>query len=151
MRAVMADVEEASLKDAADSLAASGADVLPVVTDVSDAEAVHHLATTTFDRFATAHIVCNNAGIGTGGPAWTVSEAQWRWIIGVNLMGVVHGIQAFVPRLVEQGEGHVVNTASAAGLLSGPRMSPYYATKHAVVALSESLAADLAMAGSSVG
>src|SRR5438132_12222923 len=120
MTVVMADVEEPALKEAADSLAAGGAAVLPVVTDVSDAEAVHHLAETTFDRCGTAHIVCNNAGVGTGGRTWEVSEAQWRWIIGVNLMGVVHGIQAFVPRFIEQGEGHVVNTASAAGLVTGP-------------------------------
>jgi NAD(P)-dependent dehydrogenase (short-subunit alcohol dehydrogenase family) len=151
MKVVLADIEEPALKHAADMLRADGADVLAVPTDVSDHDAVHHLAAATFERFGTAHVVCNNAGIGTGGPAWMVSEAQWRWIVGVNLMGVVHGIQAFVPRLLEQGEGHVVNTASAAGLLSGPAMSPYFATKHAVVALSESLAADLAMAGSTVG
>lgn len=151
MKVVMADVEEPALKSAADQLESEGAEVLAVVTDVSDHDAVQALAAATFDRFGTAHIVCNNAGIGTGGMTWEVSEAQWRWIVGVNLMGVVHGIQAFVPRFVEQGEGHVVNTASAAGLLTGPGMSPYFATKHAVVALSESLAADLAMAGSSVG
>ena len=151
MRVVMADVEEVALKTAADDLASSGAEILAVSTDVSDADAVHALAAATFDRFGTAHVVCNNAGIGTGGPAWAVSEAQWRWIIGVNLMGVVHGIQAFVPRLIEQGEGHVVNTASAAGLMTGPGMSPYFATKHAVVALSECLAADLSGIGANVG
>jgi len=151
MKVVMADVEEPALKSAADELEGDGADVLAVVTDVSDHDAVHALAAKTFDRFGTAHIVCNNAGIGTGGLAWEVSEAQWRWILGVNLMGVVHGIQAFVPKFVEQGEGHVVNTASAAGLLTGPGMSPYYATKHAVVALSESLAAGLLVTGSNVG
>jgi NAD(P)-dependent dehydrogenase (short-subunit alcohol dehydrogenase family) len=151
MRVVMADVEEPALKAAADDLATTGAEVVAVTTDVSDADAVHALAATTFDRFGTAHVVCNNAGIGTGGRAWEVSEAQWRWIIGVNLMGVVHGIQAFVPRMVEQNEGHVVNTASAAGLMTGPGMSPYFATKHAVVALSESLAADLGLAGADVG
>jgi NAD(P)-dependent dehydrogenase (short-subunit alcohol dehydrogenase family) len=151
MKVVMADVEEPALKLAADELEADGAEVLAVVTDVSDHDAVHALAAATFDRFGAAHLVCNNAGIGTGGLAWEISEAQWRWIVGVNLMGVVHGIQAFVPRLVEQGEGHVVNTASAAGLVTGPGMSPYFATKHAVVALSESLAADLVGVGSNVG
>ena len=151
MKVVMADVEEPALKEAADTLAAGGAEVLPVVTDVSDSDSVHALAQATFDRFGTAHVVCNNAGIGTGGRTWEVTDAQWAWIIGVNLMGVVHGIQAFVPRLIEQGEGHVVNTASAAGLTSGPGMSPYFATKHAVVALTESLAADLALAGANVG
>ena len=151
MKVVMADVEEPALKSAVDELESDGAEVLGIVTDVSDHDAVQSLATATFDRFGTAHIVCNNAGVGTGGLAWEVSEPQWRWIVGVNLMGVVHGIQAFVPRLVEQGEGHVVNTASAAGLMTGPGMSPYFATKHAVVALSESLAADLAGVGSGVG
>ena len=151
MKVVMADIEEPALKSAADELEMDGAEVLAVVTDVSDHDAVQSLAAATFDRFGTAHVICNNAGVGTGGLAWEVSEAQWRWIVGVNLMGVVHGIQAFVPKLVEQGDGHVVNTASAAGLITGPGMSPYYATKHAVVALSESLAADLAIAGSNVG
>lgn len=151
MKVVLADVEEPALKAAADELAADGADVLAVPTDVSDHDAVHGLARATFDRFGTAHVVCNNAGIGTGGPAWEVSDAQWRWIIGVNLMGVVHGIQAFVPRLIEQDEGHVVNTASAAGLTTGPAMSPYFATKHAVVALSEGLLADLRLANANVG
>src|SRR5581483_3263330 len=150
MHVVMADVEEPALDKAASELESDGASVLPFVTDVSDAGSVRALAAATFERFDTAHIICNNAGIGTGGRTWEITEAQWQWTIGVNLMGVVHGIQAFVPRLVEQDEGHVVNTASAAGLLSGPGMAPYNATEHGVVALSESLAADLALAGSHV-
>ena len=150
MNVVMADVEEPALDKAASELDSDGAVVLPVVTDVSDAGSVRALAAATFERFGTAHVLCNNAGIGTGGRTWELTEAQWQWTIGVNLMGVVHGIQAFVPHFVERDEGHVVNTASAAGLLSGPGMAPYNATKHAVVALSESLAADLALAGSHV-
>jgi NAD(P)-dependent dehydrogenase (short-subunit alcohol dehydrogenase family) len=125
--------------------------VLAVLTDVRDAAAVDALAAATFDRFGTAHVVCNNAGVGVGGLAWTVPADRWRWIVEVNLLAVAHGIRAFVPRMIEQGEGHVVNTASAAGLLTGPGMSPYYATKHGVVALSESLHFDLQLVGGSVG
>jgi len=91
--------------------------------------------------------VHNNAGVGTGGPIWEVSEDDWRWILGVNLWGVVHGIATFVPVLLEQGEGHVVNTASIAGLTTAPFLGPYNATKQAVVAMSETLYKDLQAAG----
>jgi NAD(P)-dependent dehydrogenase (short-subunit alcohol dehydrogenase family) len=153
MRVVMADVEQPVLEAAAGELAGRiGADnVLAVPTDVRDDAAVDALAAATFDRFGTAHVVCNNAGVGTGGLAWTVPADRWRWIVDVNLLGVAHGIRAFVPRMIEQGEGHVVNTASSAGILTGPAMSPYFATKHAVVALSESLHFDLALTGAAVG
>lgn len=153
MHVVMADVERDALDAAAGRLAgAVGADhVLAVPTDVRDDGAVDALAAATFDRFGTAHVVCNNAGVGVGGLAWTVPADRWRWIVEVNLLAVAHGIRAFVPRMIEQGEGHVVNTASAAGLLTGPGMSPYYATKHGVVALSESLHFDLQLVGGSVG
>jgi short-subunit dehydrogenase len=96
-------------------------------------------------------VLCNNAGVGVGGLAWTVPANRWRWIIDVNVLGVAHGVRAFVPRMIEQGEGHVINTASAAGILTGPGMSPYFATKHAVVALSESLHFDLQVTGAAVG
>ena len=119
-------------------------------TDVSRAEEVDALARRAFEAFGTAHVVCNNAGVGGGGLMWQVPEADWAWILGVNLMGVVHGVRAFVPRMIEQGEGHVVNTASIAGLIAGPGMGPYCATKHAVVALTETLAQESAMQGSAV-
>lgn len=153
MRVVLADVERDALDGAAAKLAAEhGADtVLAVPTDVRDEAAVDALAAATFERFGTAHIVCNNAGVGVGGLAWTIPADRWRWIVDVNLMGVAHGIRAFVPRMIEQGEGHVVNTASAAGILTGPAMAPYFATKHAVVALSESLYFDLQLTGGQVG
>ena len=153
MDVVLADVERDALDAAAERLAGTvGAEhVLAVLTDVRDAAAVDALAAATFDRFGTAHVVCNNAGVGVGGLAWTVPADRWRWIVEVNLLAVAHGIRAFVPRMIEQGEGHVVNTASAAGLLTGPGMSPYYATKHGVVALSESLHFDLQLVGGSVG
>ncbi len=149
MRVVLADVERDALEAAAEEVAAElGRDrVLAVPTDVRDEAAVDALAAATFDRFGTAHVVCNNAGVGVGGLAWTIPADRWRWIVEVNLLSVAHGVRAFVPRMIEQGEGHVVNTASAAGLLTGPGMAPYFATKHAVVALSESLHFDLQLTG----
>jgi NAD(P)-dependent dehydrogenase (short-subunit alcohol dehydrogenase family) len=153
MRVVLADVEHGPLERAAEALAAEhGArNVLAVPTDVRDDGAVDALAAATFDRFGTAHLLCNNAGVGVGGLTWTVPADRWRWIVEVNLLSVAHGIRAFVPRMIDQGEGHVVNTASAAGVLTGPGMGPYFATKHAVVALSESLHFDLQLTGAAVG
>jgi NAD(P)-dependent dehydrogenase (short-subunit alcohol dehydrogenase family) len=153
MRVVVADVEAEALDDAAKGLAAEFGDdnVLHQMTDVREPEALDALAAATFDRFGTAHVVCNNAGIGVGGMTCAIPADRWRWIVDVNLMGVVNGIRAFVPRLVEQGEGHVVNTASVAGIVTSPAMSPYVATKHAVVGLTESLYLDLQLTGSPVG
>jgi NAD(P)-dependent dehydrogenase (short-subunit alcohol dehydrogenase family) len=153
MRVVLADVERAALDKATADLAGEfGADnVLGVPTDVRDDVAVDALAAAAFERFGTAHVLCNNAGVGVGGLTWTVPADRWRWAVDVNLLGVARGIRAFVPRMIEQGEGHVVNTASAAGILTGPAMAPYFATKHAVVALSESLHFDLELTGASVG
>ena len=151
MRLVLADIEEAPLEKAAAQLAERGADVLPVVTDVSASASVDALRDRAVERFGTVHLVHNNAGVGTGGLMWEVSESDWQWVLGANLWGVVHGIRAFVPLLVEQGEGHVVNTASLAGLVSTPFMGPYNATKHAVVTISETLAKDLRAVGSPVG
>jgi len=149
MRVVIADIEEGALKEAADELASSGAEVLSVVTDVSSAESVRDLRDRALDRFGAVHLVHNNAGVGSGGPIWEVSEEDWRWILGVNLWGVVHGVSTFVPVLLEQGEGHVVNTASIAGLTTAPFLGPYNATKQAVVAISETLYKDLQAAGAS--
>ncbi|HEY6698115.1 MAG TPA: SDR family NAD(P)-dependent oxidoreductase [Acidimicrobiales bacterium] len=153
MRVVLADVERDALDKATAELAdAFGADdVLGVLTDVRDDEAVDALAAAAFERFGTVHVLCNNAGVGVGGLTWTVPADRWRWAVDVNLLGVARGIRAFVPRMIEQGEGHVVNTASAAGILTGPAMAPYFATKHAVVALSESLYFDLQLTASAVG
>jgi NAD(P)-dependent dehydrogenase (short-subunit alcohol dehydrogenase family) len=151
MKVVVADIEAAALTEAAEKLRAGGADVLDVVTDVSDEGQVLDLATTTYSHFGTAHLICNNAGVtGAAGPTWEIAQAGWDWTFAVNFWGVVHGIRAFVPRLVEQGEGHVVNTASVAGLKALPFTSPYTATKHAVVGVSEALALELAMSGSPV-
>lgn len=145
-KVVLADIEEQALHAAAGALPPS-AEALPVVCDVRDPNAVDDLAAATLDRFGTVHVVCNNAGVAAGGLSWEVSAERFRWVVEVNLLGVANGIRSFVPHLVAQGEGHVVNTASAAGFITGPAMASYYATKHAVVALTEALAFDLAMAG----
>jgi len=150
MRVVLADIEEGPLADAEKTLADSGATVISVPTDVTKGDQMDALAATTFEAFGTAHVVCNNAGVATGGPMWTLSEADWQWVLGVNLWGVIHGVRVFVPRLVEQGEGHVVNTASMAGLTSVPMMGPYNVSKHGVVTLSETLSVELGLHASPV-
>jgi NAD(P)-dependent dehydrogenase (short-subunit alcohol dehydrogenase family) len=122
-----------------------------VVTDVSDRASVEALRDAALERFGAVHLVHNNAGIGLGGPIWEVSEEDWRWILGVNLWGVIHGVAAFTPLLMEQGEGHIVNTASVAGLIAAPFLGPYNATKQAVVAVSETLFKDLQAVGAPIG
>jgi len=151
MKVVLADIEEGPLKAAVDDLTSRGADALGVVTDVADAASVRALRDRALDRFAAVHLVHNNAGIGLGGPIWEVSEQDWRWILGVNLWGVIHGVATFTPLLIEQGEGHMVNTASVAGLIAAPFLGPYNATKQAVVAISETLFKDLQTVGAPVG
>ncbi len=151
MRIVIADIEEGPLKEAEDELTGQGAEAIGVVTDVADAAAVRELRDRALDRFGAVHLVHNNAGVGLGGPIWDISEEDWRWILGVNLWGVIHGVATFVPLLIEQGEGHVVNTASIAGLATAPFLGPYNATKQAVVAISETLFKDLQALGSPAG
>jgi len=152
MKVVLGDIEAKALESAVASLTESGAEVTGHVTNVSDGDSVASLRDHVLKRFGAVHLVHNNAGVGgSGGPMWKIPEADWRWTIDVNLWGVIHGIRTFVPLLVDQGEGHVVNTASLAGLTSPPMLGPYNATKHAVVALSETLSKDLALEGSPVG
>lgn len=150
MSVVMADVEEDALATAAKEVGELGAAVLAVPTDVTKGDDVDALAARTVEEFGTFHVVCNNAGVGSGGTMWELTEADWAWVLGVNLWGVIHGIRAFVPRLVEQNEGHVVNTGSIAGLTSAPMMGPYNASKHAVVTISETLHRELGLNGSAV-
>jgi NAD(P)-dependent dehydrogenase (short-subunit alcohol dehydrogenase family) len=151
MKLAIADTEEPALDAAAKQLADGGAEVLAVSTDVSKAEEVDALAYRVRERFGGFHVVCNNAGVGGHGfPTWATPTSEWQWLLGVNLWGVIHGISAFVPALIEQDEGHVVNTASVAGLAALPFMAPYSATKHAVLAISEALCHDLTMLGSKV-
>ena len=151
MKIVVGDIEEGPLKEAVNELTGQGAEALGVVTDVADAASVRALRDQALDRFGAVHLVHNNAGIGLGGPIWEVSEEDWRWILGVNLWGVINGVATFVPTLIEQGEGHVVNTASVAGLIAAPFLGPYNATKQAVVAISETLFKDLQAVGAPIG
>lgn len=139
MQVVMADVEEEVLAESASQLEAAGADVLGVLCDVSDPEAVQDLASQTLSAYGGVHVVCNNAGVGPGGLMLETTAEEWEWIVGVNVMGVAHGVITFGPILAEAGEGHIVNTASEAGLVTNSALGMYCATKHAVVGLSESL------------
>ncbi len=150
-KVVLADVEVEALEKAAAEIEGTGAEVLAVPTDVSDGQAVEALRDAAVERFGAVHVVCNNAGVASGGTLWTATDEDWGWVLGVNLMGVVHGVQAFTPLMIEQGEGHIVNTASIAGMLAPPFMGIYNATKHAVVALSESLHGELALFAPGVG
>jgi NAD(P)-dependent dehydrogenase (short-subunit alcohol dehydrogenase family) len=150
MRLVLADVEEDVLAATAAALGAQG-EVLAVPTDVTDPAAVDRLRDATLERFGTPFVVCNNAGVGgLGGFVWEGPLAAWEWVLGVNLFGVLHGIRAFVPLMVEADEGHVVNTGSLASLQAAPGMGPYCASKHAVLGMSESLHHELELSGSKV-
>jgi len=152
MRVVLADVEAAALARAAATLRAQGATVLAVQTDVADGASVEALARQSYATFGAVHILCNNAGVSLGGPLWLASEADWSWLLGVNLWGVVHGVHAFLPRMLAGGEaGHVVNTSSLSGLIAPPGGGVYAASKFAVVGLTESLAQELAASGAPIG
>jgi NAD(P)-dependent dehydrogenase (short-subunit alcohol dehydrogenase family) len=147
MRLVLADVEAPALETAREEISAGGATAIAVRTDVSKHEDIEALAAAAYDRFGAVHILCNNAGVGGGGLTWEQSLEDWQWVLGVNLWGVIHGVRAFVPRMIAGGEeGHIVNTASLAGMLAGPYMGAYNVTKFGVVALSETLHHELTMA-----
>jgi NAD(P)-dependent dehydrogenase (short-subunit alcohol dehydrogenase family) len=140
MRVVMADVDEESLNRSAREIGAAGGEVLAVRTDVSRLDDVRLLAEKTLERFGGVHIVCNNAGVGGVPGTWESTEVDWEWTLGVNLWGVIHGVRAFIPIMLERGEeGHIVNTASVAGLIAGAGGPAYTVSKFGVVALSESL------------
>lgn len=140
MKLVIADVDEANLAKAESELTALGATVLSVKTDVSKRDDVERLAQKTLDAFGQVHLLVNNAGVGAGGSAWEATWNDWEWVMGVNLWGVIHGVKVFTPLMLAQNtECHIVNTSSAAGLTVGGASAPYSVTKHAVVALSESL------------
>jgi NAD(P)-dependent dehydrogenase (short-subunit alcohol dehydrogenase family) len=152
MNVVLADVEEPRLVEVAGQMRESGASVLPVVADVASGESVDALAAKAFDTFGAVHVLCNNAGVGGGGPIAELTTNDWEWVLGVNLWGVIHGLRAFLPTMLAGGEpGHIVNTASMAGMIAGPMMGPYNATKFAVVAISETLRAELDMTSARVG
>ena len=144
MRVVLADIEAEALEQAAGALRATGAAALAVPTDVSRAEQVQALAERAVAEYGRVDVVCNNAGVALSGPTWEYTLADWEWLLGVNLWGVIHGVRTFVPLMLRQGgEGHVVNTGSIAGLTSNPFMAPYNVSKHAVVTLSETLHKEL--------
>ena len=139
MRVVMADVEEPALADAAASLASRGCAVLPVPTDVSSGDQVTALRDAALAEFGAVHVLCNNAGVGgPHGPLWQVPAGDWEWVLRVNLGGVINGIRSFVPVLCDQDAAHIVNTASVFGVFAGA-LGPYGISKHAIVALSETL------------
>lgn len=144
MKLVLADIEEEPLNAAVEELRAHGADVMGVKTDVANHADVEALADRTFDQFGAAHVIFNNAGIAVTGPIQDMSHADWEWSINVNLWGPIHGVEAFVPRMIEQNQGgHIVNTASFAGLVPNKGLGAYCVTKYGVVALSECLQKDL--------
>jgi NAD(P)-dependent dehydrogenase (short-subunit alcohol dehydrogenase family) len=148
MKIVLADVEAGALEQAERELRAGGATVLAVRTDVRQADQVDALAEKTLAAFGAVHVVCNNAGVSVTKSCWDHTLADWEWVLGVNLWGVIHGVRAFVPIMLDQGtEGHIVNTASMSGLTTGAFMASYRVSKHGVVALSEELARELAQIG----
>ncbi|MEI7885947.1 MAG: SDR family NAD(P)-dependent oxidoreductase [Actinomycetes bacterium] len=151
MRIVLADVESAALEIAAEELRSQGADVFAVTADVAKAADVDRIGTAAMDVFGALHVACNNAGVSGGGLSWEIDLETWRWILDVDLWGVIHGVHTFTPLIIASGGGHIVNTASMAGLTSNPGMSPYNVAKHGVVTLSETLSVELQMTHPEVG
>jgi NAD(P)-dependent dehydrogenase (short-subunit alcohol dehydrogenase family) len=147
----MADIQQDTLDRAVAEISGLGAQVLPYRLDVSSAAAVEAMGAATHERFGAPHVVFNNAGVGSGGLIWELGVRDWEWVLGVNLMGVVHGVRVFTPMMLAAArrdpdyEGHIVNTASMAGLLNPPNMGVYNVSKHAVVSLSETLYHDLGL------
>ncbi|WP_420637939.1 SDR family NAD(P)-dependent oxidoreductase [Candidatus Poriferisocius sp.] len=150
-RLMIADVEGPALDAAVAELSDAGVDAVGVLTDVSSEGDMDDLAEQALSRFGQVNVVCNNAGVGSGAPMETLTTADWKWILDVNLWGVIHGIRVFLPHLLEHGDGHIVNTGSVAGHTSYPNIGPYNASKHAVVSISETLYNELQERGSSVG
>jgi NAD(P)-dependent dehydrogenase (short-subunit alcohol dehydrogenase family) len=152
MQVVVADVEREALAVVGTELRARGASALAVLTDVSRVEQIERLAEKTLDRFGAVHLLCNTAGVGLVGPTvWETTSTDWERMLGVNLLGVAHAVQAFVPRMLEgQAEGHIVNTACAIGLLSMPGTGAHAASEAGVITLSETLHHELALRQASV-
>jgi NAD(P)-dependent dehydrogenase (short-subunit alcohol dehydrogenase family) len=152
MKLVLADIEQPRLEEARQALSVDGLEVIAVRTDVSQQHEVEHLLSATLQAFGAVHVLCNNAGVSLGsrGPVWQASVADWEWMLAVNLWGVIHGVRTFMPVLLEQPQAHVINTASIAGLIPAV-LGVYSVTKHAVVALSEALQYELTAAHARVG
>ncbi len=157
MNLVLADVQQDALDAATAEMRALGAPVLAVKLDVAKAADVEALGAAVMARFGAPHFVFNNAGVGAGGLIWEHTLADWEWVVGVNLMGVAHGVRVFTPMMLAAAksdptyQGHIVNTASMAGLLNAPNMGVYNVTKHAVVSMSETLYQDLALVTDQIG
>lgn len=157
MRLVLADVQQDALKQTEASATALGADVLSHVCDVRRGDEVESLAQAAVKRFGAIHVVFNNAGVGAGGLIWESTQQDWEWVLGVNLWGVIHGVRVFTPLMLASAkadpnfEGHIINTASMAGLLTPPAMGIYNVSKHAVVALTETLYHDLSLIDAPIG
>ncbi|HLZ65629.1 MAG TPA: SDR family NAD(P)-dependent oxidoreductase [Aliidongia sp.] len=146
MKLVLADIDAPRLDVAIAAFAARGVDAVGLRTDVSKADQVDALAALAFERFGNVHLLVNNAGVGHNRPVWETTQADWDWVMGVNLYGVINGLRAFIPTMIARGEaGHIVNTASMAGLTSQPGLAIYNASKHAVVTVSEGLHHDLTL------
>ena len=157
MNLVLIDVQQDALDQASDEARAAGADVLSFNTDVADADQMQAMSQAVFERFGAPNVVFNNAGVGSGGLIWENTVKDWQWVLGVNLWGVIHGIRLFTPMMLDAAakdpswQGHIVNTASMAGLLNPPNMGVYNVSKHAVVSLSETLYQDLRLVTDQVG
>ena len=157
MNLVLVDVQQDALERAASEMQAGGAQVLARKVDVANAAQMQDLADAVFQRFGAPHFVFNNAGVGAGGLVWESTIKDWEWVLGVNLWGVIHGVRLFTPMMLEAArkdpawQGHIVNTASMAGLLNAPNMGIYNVSKHAVVSLSETLYQDLSLVTEQIG
>jgi NAD(P)-dependent dehydrogenase (short-subunit alcohol dehydrogenase family) len=152
MRVVLADVEGPALEAAVAEVAGLGAAAIGIRADVSREPDVQALADAAYERFGAVHLLCNNAGVFQAGVVWQRTQADWDWVMGVNVWGILHGIRAFVPRMLEQdADAHIVNTASMAGLISVAYSGPYVVSKFAAAALTECLAHDLRAQGASIG
>ena len=157
MNLVLVDVQQDALDRASAEMRATGAEVLPFRLDVSNAEQMQVMSQAVFERFGAPHFVFNNAGVGSGGLIWENTVKDWEWVLGVNLWGVIHGVRLFTPMMLDAAakdpawQGHIVNTASMAGLLNPPNMGVYNVSKHAVVSLSETLFQDLRLVSDQIG
>ena len=157
MRLVLADVNQEGLQQTSQDAAALGAEVLSQLCDVRHGEQLESLSQAALQRFGVVHVVFNNAGVGAGGLVWESTQQDWEWVLGVNLWGVIHGVRVFTPLMLASAkadpnfEGHIINTASMAGLLTPPAMGIYNVSKHAVVALSETLYHDLSLVETRIG
>ena len=156
MKLVLVDVQQDALEQASAEIKAAGAEVLSFRLDVSDADQMQAMSQAVFERFGAPHFVLNNAGVGSGGLIWENTVKDWEWVLGVNLWGVIHGVRLFTPMMLDAAakdpawQGHIVNTASMAGLLTPPNMGVYNVSKHAVVSLSETLYQDLRLVSDQV-